>query len=114
MPRLPVWAGPLAPVGIDNASYYSTAPLRETLAEFVDLERLGKSVRLTVGAVNVTRGTMRYFDSRDESVSIDEVMASGALPPGFPAVRVDGEAYWDGGLYRSEEHTSELQSLRHL
>jgi NTE family protein len=98
-PRLPVWGGLLARVGIDSASYYSTAPLRETLAQFVDLERLGKSMRLTVGAVNVKRGTMRYFDSRDPPLGLDEVMASGALPPGFPAVRVDGEPYWDGGLY---------------
>ena len=98
-PRLPVWGGLHARVGIDSASYYSTAPLRETLAQFVDVERLGKSMRLTVGAVNVKRGTMRYFDSRDAPVGIDEVMASGALPPGFPAVRVDGEPYWDGGLY---------------
>jgi NTE family protein len=98
-PRLPVWGGLHARVGIDSASYYSTAPLRETLTQLLDLERLGKSMRLTVGAVNVKRGTMRYFDSRDAPVGLDEVMASGALPPGFPAVRIDGEPYWDGGLY---------------
>ena len=55
--------------------------------------------RLTVGAVNVKSGELRYFDSRDGALGLDEVMASGALPPGFPAIRVDGEAYWDGGLY---------------
>ncbi len=101
-PRLPAWANPKAKVGLDAASYYSTAPLRETLAQLVDTRILGREMRLTVGAVNVTSGEMRYFDSRDkrdEPLGLDEVMASGALPPGFPAIRVRGEAYWDGGLY---------------
>ena len=98
-PRLPAWGGLKAKVGLDSASFYSTAPLRATLAQLVDLELLGKQMRLTVGAVNVKRGEMRYFDSRDGALGLDEVMASGALPPGFPAIRVDGEAYWDGGLY---------------
>jgi len=98
-PRLPAWGGLKAKVGLDSASYYSTAPLRETLARLVDLELLGRQMRLTVGAVNVKSGEMRYFDSRDAALGLDEVMASGALPPAFPAIRVDGEAYWDGGLY---------------
>ncbi len=55
--------------------------------------------RLTVGAVNVRNGEMRYFDSRDEAVHLDHVLASGALPPAFPAVRIDGDPYWDGGIY---------------
>ena len=99
-PRLPAWGGLQAPVGLDAASYYSTAPLRETLASLIDLEVLNAAhPRLTVGAVSVTRGELRYFDSRDAALGLDEVMASAALPPGFPAVRVDGAAYWDGGLY---------------
>ncbi len=99
-PRLPAWGGPQAAVGLEAASYYSTAPLRDTLASLIDLEVLNAAhPRLTVGAVNVKRGTMRYFDSRDAALGLDEVMASGALPPGFPAIRVDGQAYWDGGLY---------------
>jgi NTE family protein len=99
-PRLPAWGGVQAKVGLDAASYYSTAPLRETLGDLIDRDVLNsKTPRLTVGAVNVTSGAMRYFDSRDEDLGLEEVMASGALPPGFPAVRVDGEAYWDGGLY---------------
>lgn len=99
-PRLPAWGGLKAKVGLDAASFYSTAPLRETLAQLVDLSVLNAAhPRLTVGAVNVKTGTMRYFDSRDAALGLDEVMASGALPPGFPAIRVDGEAYWDGGLY---------------
>jgi NTE family protein len=100
VPRALAFGGVHAPVGLDAASYYSTAPLRETLAELVSLECLNaKRMRLTVGAVNVRSGNMRYFDSRDAALSLDHVMASGALPPAFPAVRLEGEPYWDGGLY---------------
>jgi NTE family protein len=99
-PRLPTWSGVTAPVGVDLASYYSTAPLRETLSELLDLEILARrKPRLTVGAVNVTKGEMHYFDSREMALGLDEVMASGALPPWFPAIRIGGEAYWDGGVY---------------
>ena len=98
-PRLPAWGGIQAKVGLDAASYYSTVPLRETLASLMDPVTPGKRIRLTVGAVNVKSGEMRYFDSREAPLGVDEVMASAALPPGFPAIRVDGEAFWDGGLY---------------
>src|SRR5213075_890927 len=99
-PRLPNWGGVSAPVGVDLASYYSTAPLRETLSELLDLEILARrKPRLTVGAVNVTKGEMHYFDSREMALGLEQVMASGALPPWFPAIRIGGEAYWDGGVY---------------
>ncbi|HXI66423.1 MAG TPA: patatin-like phospholipase family protein [Steroidobacteraceae bacterium] len=92
--------GSKAEVGVEAASYYSTAPLRETLGELVDFEYLCEcKTRLTVGAVNACSGHMRYFDNRNEELRVDHVMASGALPPAFAAVRVDGEPYWDGGLY---------------
>lgn len=100
VPRPPAFGGVHAPVGLDHASYYSTAPLRETLEELVDVQCLNaKRMRLTVGAVNVRTATMRYFDSRDRPLGIDHVMASGALPPAFPAIRIEGEPYWDGGVY---------------
>ncbi|TAK84179.1 MAG: patatin-like phospholipase family protein [Betaproteobacteria bacterium] len=98
-PRLPNPGGLAAPVGVDYASYYSTAPLRDTLAELVDFERLGEHTRLTIGAVKVSKGEMRYFDSRHMELALEHVMASGALPPAFAAVRIHGEAYWDGGVY---------------
>jgi len=94
------WLGPHFPVGVESAAYYTTEPLRQTLAELVDFDYInGRHVRLTVGAVNVRNGEMRYFDSRDEAICVEHVMASGALPPAFPAVRIDGEPYWDGGIY---------------
>jgi NTE family protein len=99
-PNLAALCGTQAKVGVEAASYYSTAPLRETLNRLVDFEHLRASgTRLTVGAVNARSGAMRYFDSREEKLVADHVMASGALPPAFPAVRIDGEPYWDGGIY---------------
>jgi NTE family protein len=100
VPNPLAWLGANVPLGIESAAYYTTSPLRETLSELVDLDILNAcSTRLTVGAVNVANGEMRYFDSRAEPVCLDHVLASGALPPAFPAVRIDGQAYWDGGIY---------------
>ena len=99
-PHGPAWFGSHVPLGVEAAGYYSTRPLRTTLAELVDADYIAsRHVRLTVGAVNVRNGAMRYFDSRDERVTLDHVIASGALPPAFPAVRIDGDPYWDGGIY---------------
>ena len=99
-PNPVAWISSHTPLGIENAAYYTTAPLRETLSELVDLEHCTEHrIRLTVGAVNARNGEMRYFDSRDEKLRIDHVLASGALPPAFPAVRIDGDPYWDGGIY---------------
>jgi NTE family protein len=99
VPRPFSFGGVHAQVGLDAASYYSTEPLRETLSELVEDTTFSRAMRLTVGAVNVRNSRMRYFDSRDERLAIDHVMASGALPPAFPAIRIDGEPYWDGGVY---------------
>src|SRR3954468_16021097 len=86
-------------LGADAAGYYSVEPLRRTLDELIDFEQLNHGpTRLTVGASRVRTAEMHYFDSRDMPLSLDHVMASGALPPAFPAVRIDGELYWDGGI----------------
>lgn len=99
-PSTTAWMGASAAVGIEKASYYDTSPLRETLAGLVDLDWLNHHpTRLTVGAVNARTGAMRYFDTREGDIGLDHIMASGALPPAFPAVRIDGEPYWDGGIY---------------
>ena len=79
VPNPLAWIGAHVPLGVENAAYYTTSPLRETLAELVDLGILNTcKTRLTVGAVNVNNGEMRYFDSREEPVCIDHVLASGA------------------------------------
>jgi NTE family protein len=99
-PNLAALRGARASVGVEQAAYYSTEPLRRTLGELVDFDSLRtNSTRLTVGAVNVTTGAMRYFDSGKETVAVEHVMASGALPPAFAAIRIDGHPYWDGGIY---------------
>ncbi|MEO5686694.1 MAG: patatin-like phospholipase family protein [Burkholderiaceae bacterium] len=99
-PNVAALRGSRADVGVEQAAYYSTDPLRQTLRDLVDFDSLADgAVRLTVGAVNANSGAMRYFDSRREALGVDHVMASGALPPAFPAVRIDGQPYWDGGLY---------------
>jgi NTE family protein len=92
-------AGDSYPLGADHAGFYSTAPLERTLLELVDFSLVNScSPRLTVGAAHVRSSQMRYFDSRDGELTVKHVMASGALPPAFPAVRIDGELYWDGGI----------------
>ncbi len=98
VPRVPPPA--LQPRGTPQAvSYYDTVPLRRTLERLVDFDRINDGpIRLSVGAVNVRTGNFQYFDTRRERLDARHIMASGALPPGFPAVEIDGEAYWDGGI----------------
>ena len=99
-PNLASWWNPDARVGVEHASFYQTSPLRATLDALVDFDYVNQQhTRLMVGAVSARSGAMRYFDSRKEPLAADHVMASGALPPAFPAVRIDGEPYWDGGIY---------------
>jgi len=88
------------PTGIDRASFYTTEPLKETLSGLIDFDYINnRHVRLTTGAVNAETGDMRYFDSRHMPLDVRHVMASGALPPAFPAIDIDGQPYWDGGIY---------------
>jgi len=88
------------PVGVGRAAFYDTAPLIQTLSTLVNFEWIERQdVRLTVGAVNVRSGALHYFDSRHQRLGLEHIMASGALPPAFPAVMVDGQPYWDGGLF---------------
>jgi len=97
-PRLP---GPwFYPQGSPEAtSIYDTAPLLLTLERLVDFDRLNNDgMRLSVGAVNVRTGNFSYFDTKTHKITPHHIMASGALPPGFPAVEIENEYYWDGGL----------------
>ena len=87
------------PGGAGATSYYETAKLHSTLERLVDFDRINSgSVRFTVGAVNVRSGNLVCFDTATHRIGPEHVMASGALPPGFPAVEIEGEHYWDGGL----------------
>jgi NTE family protein len=93
------WIGTKARLGAEQAAYYSIEPLHKTLRDLTCPELLNAgSPRLTVGAANVRTGEMHYFDSRKTPLSVRHIMASGALPPAFPAIRIDGELYWDGGV----------------
>jgi NTE family protein len=99
-PRLGTLLGLHSDAGVAPAAFYSTEPLRQTLLSLIDFSYLNnKETRLTVGAVNVGSGRMRYFTNRDTPLDVDHVMASAAFPPGFPAVRLEDEAWWDGGIY---------------
>ena len=97
-PRVP--SPLLSPMSSPNAiSFYDTSPLERTLEKLVDFDLLNSGkTRLSLGTVNVRTGESVYFDTRDTWITPKHVMASGALPPAFPGVEIDGEEYWDGGL----------------
>ncbi len=82
-----------------SLSYYDTSPLRQTLLRLVDFDLINSgTTRLSVGAVNVRTGNFAYFDNAKQKIGPEHIMASGALPPGFPPIEIEGEFYWDGGL----------------
>jgi len=87
------------PGSLEATSFYETKLLRATLARVIDFDRINAgAIRLSLGAVNVRSGNVVYFDNTTRTIGPEHVMASGALPPGFPAVEIEGEQYWDGGL----------------
>jgi len=102
-PRIP--PAPLWPQGTPQSqSYYDTAPLKKTLERLVDFDMINDlKTRLSVGAVSVTTGNFKYFDNFEfrklgKKIGPEHIMASGALPPGFPSIVIDGEHFWDGGI----------------
>ncbi|MET0330685.1 MAG: patatin-like phospholipase family protein [Dyella sp.] len=97
----PRWPSPLLPFGgASRASFYDLSPLRGTLERLVDFDRINDAgeMRVSVGAVNVRDGNFAYFDNTQQRLRPEHFMASAALPPGFAAVEIDGEFYWDGGM----------------
>lgn len=103
----------------NHLSYYTTDKLRETLEKYCDLNLVNdvKRMKVSVSAVNVRTGNFAIFSNENEELHYDHFIASGALPPGFPAVEIDGEFYWDGGMVSNtplneilshEEHLSQL------
>jgi len=93
-PLLPWRASPT------TASWYDTSPMKETLERLVDFDRINHktAMRVSVGAVNIRTGNFSYFDNTEGPLRVEHFMASGSLPPGFPATEIDGEFYWDGGM----------------
>ena len=83
----------------DSVSYYDVSPLKSTLERLVDFDRINSGrMRFSVGAVNVRTGNFIYFDNKTHRICPAHIIASGSLPPGFPATEIEGEYYWDGGL----------------
>jgi NTE family protein len=88
-----------APGSIEALSFYDTSPLRATLERLADFDRINAGeMRLSVGATNVRTGNFAYFDTTTHQIRPEHVIASGALPPGFPPIEIEGEFYWDGGI----------------
>ena len=80
-------------------SYYDSSPLHETLEDLVDFSMINeKAVRFSVGAVNVLSGNFVYFDNATEVIGPEHVMASGALPPALPMIKIGTDHFWDGGI----------------
>ena len=91
-----LWPSPQS----DAISYYDVAPLKATLERLVDFDRINNAgeMRFSVGAVNVRTGNSVYFDTRTHVIAPAHIIASGSLPPGFPATEIGGDYYWDGGI----------------
>ena len=101
--------------GVTQASFYDTSQLKSTLERFVDFDRINAgAMRVSVGAVNVRSGNFEYFDNTAgpacKAMRAEHFMASAALPPGFPAIEIDGEFYWDGGLVSNTPLSTVLQA----
>jgi NTE family protein len=98
-PNLSLLMNSNARLATDAAAFYSTDPLKSTLNGLIDFSMIEKKkTRLTVGAANLRDSEMHYFDSNKTKIDVRHVMASGALPPGFPAVKIDDDYFWDGGV----------------
>ncbi|HEX3935892.1 MAG TPA: patatin-like phospholipase family protein [Xanthobacteraceae bacterium] len=98
VPRMPpalLWPGGRT----EKASYYDNTPLWATLERLVDFDRINAgAMRFSVGAVDVCSGNFTYFDTTTHRIGVEHIVASGSLPPGFPATEIDGQYFWDGGL----------------
>jgi NTE family protein len=104
-----------APGTMEATSAYDTSCLRAMLEQLIDFDRInGQRMRLSVGAVNVRSGNFVYFDTATHTIGPEHIMASAALPPGFPAVEIEGEHYWDGGLVSNTPLQWLVDSRPHL
>jgi NTE family protein len=114
VPRFPLPLAGLDRLDPARVSYYDTAALKATLLQYADFDRINDGpIRVSVGAVNVRTGNLVYFDNTRIRLVPEHFMASGALPPGFPAIEIDGEYYWDGGLVSNTPLTEILAEAEH-
>ena len=110
-PLSPIIAPPAAP---ESVSFYDTTPLLATLPDFADFALINqKTTRLSLGATNIETGELEFFDNVKKPVIIrpDHVLASGSLPPGFPATRIGKSIYWDGGCVSNTPLDAVLDDL---
>ena len=99
----------------DKLSYYDTSTLKTTLESLIDFDRINeKKVTLCLGAVNLASGEMEFFNNQNITITPEHVMASGALPPGFPAIKIGDDYYWDGGIYANTPLVTVLDALPEL
>lgn len=86
-------------VALHQMSFYETSELRETLTDLIDFDLINqKQIRLSLGVIEIENGSPHYFDNMQQRIGPEHIIASAALPPGFPAVEIDGKYYWDGGI----------------
>jgi NTE family protein len=113
-PRVPApWLQ--LPGTMEATSVYDTKALKSTLEQLIDFDRINdQRMRFSVGAVNVRSGNFVYFDTTTHTIGPEHIMASAALPPGFPAVEIEGEHYWDGGLVSNTPLQWVVESRPHL
>ena len=113
-PRFPLPIPGMGHYKADEVSYYQTEKLRTTLLKYADFNRINQGdIRVSVGAVNVATGNLIYFDNTEITLKPEHFMASGALPPGFPAVKIDDDYYWDGGLVSNTPLSQIIDNLSH-
>jgi NTE family protein len=99
VPRRDVWTF------LDWTNFYDTQPMLETLKEHVDFDLLNASATaFVITAVNRSSGELVRFRNRPHkkqaktTIVPSHVLASGSLPPAFPATTIDGNDFWDGGI----------------
>lgn len=104
----------MPPSKCTEISFYDTGPLRETLHKVIDFDYLNKAyLRLSLGAVDIESGQLKFFDNRKERLTSEHILASCALPPGFPAINIEGRYYWDGGVYSNTPLICIINDLPH-
>jgi NTE family protein len=112
-PRLGASADINAKVPLNEMGFYDTSALKTTLEKYVDFEYLNRgAMRLSICAVDIDSGQSVVFDSKKQVILPEHIMASGALPPGFPPIQIDDKAYWDGGVYSNSPLSVFLAEVR--